>query len=114
MAIPSVRLDKNRAQWSSRRATSTRPCESLKEIEYDELAETEGGALVLSGTGTGKKSGVAVVFASAIFQSGPERFAAIAFIVDADIEKFYEQTALAICESVRVEADFAEETPNQD
>ena len=83
--------------------------EYLTEIKYDELTETESGALVLSGTGKGKKSGVEVVFTSAVFQSGPERFAGIVFIVDADIEKYYEKTILAICDSVLVEADFADE-----
>jgi hypothetical protein len=85
----------------------------LTEIKYDELTETEGGALVLSGTGKGKKSGVEVVFTSAVFQTGPDRFAGIAFIVDADIEKYYEKTALAIFESVLVEADFADEAATQ-
>ena len=83
--------------------------EYLMEIKYDELTETEGGALVLSGKGKGKESGVEIVFTSGVFQSGPERFAGIVFIVDADIEKYYEKTVLAICESVRVEADFPEE-----
>ena len=88
--------------------------EYLTEIKYDELTETEGGALVLSGTGKGKKLGVEVVFTSAVFQSGPERFAGIAFIVDADIEKYYEKTVLAICESVLVEADFVDESAKQE
>ena len=87
--------------------------EYLTEIKYDELVETEGGALVLSGNGKGKESGVEVVFTSGVFQSGPERFAAIVFIVDADIEKYYEKTALAICESVLVEADFPEAAATQ-
>ena len=81
----------------------------LKEIKYDELTETESGSLVLSGTGKGKKSGVDLVFTSAVFESGPKRFAGIVFIVDADIEKYYEQTILAICQSVLVESDFADE-----
>jgi hypothetical protein len=83
--------------------------EYLTEIKYDELTETEGGALVLSGKGKGKESGVEIVFTSGVFQSGPERFAGIVFIVDADIEKYYEKTVLAISESVLVEADFPEE-----
>ena len=83
--------------------------EYLTEIKYDETTATDGGALVLSGKGKGKESGVEVVFTSGVFQSGPERFAGIVFIVDADIEKYYEKTILAICESVLVEADFPEE-----
>ena len=81
----------------------------LEEIKYDELTETESDSLVLSGTGKGKESGVDLVFTSAVFESGPERFAGIVFIVDADIEKYYEKTVLAICQSVLVEADFADE-----
>ena len=80
----------------------------LTEIKYDETNKTESGSLVLSGTGKGKKSGVDVVFTSAVFMSG-KRHCGIVFIVDADIEKYYEKTVLAICESILVEEDFAEE-----
>ncbi len=86
----------------------------LEEIKYDELSETESGSLVLSGTGKGKKSGVDVVFTSAVFESGPGRFAGIVFIVDADIEKYYEKTVLAICQSVLIEADFGDENPEDE
>jgi heat shock protein HslJ len=85
----------------------------LTEIKYDETTETESGSLVLSGTGKGKKSGVDVVFTSAVFMSG-KRHCGIVFIVDADIEKYYEKTVLAICESILVEEDFAEEAGDSD
>jgi heat shock protein HslJ len=80
----------------------------LEEIQYDETTKTESGALILSGTGKGKKSGVDVVLTSAVFLSG-QKHCGIVFIVDADIEKYYEKTVLAICESILVEEDFAEE-----
>ncbi len=80
----------------------------LKEIKYDATTKSESGSLVLSGTGKGKKSGVDVVFTSAAFMSG-ERHCGIVFIVDANIEKYFEKTVLAICESILVEEDFAEE-----
>jgi heat shock protein HslJ len=80
----------------------------LTEIKYDETTKTESGSLVVSGTGKGKKSGVDVVFTSAVFMSG-QRHCGIVFIVDADIEKYYEKTVLAICESILVEEDFAVE-----
>ncbi len=80
----------------------------LKEIQYDEPTKTERGSLIVSGTGKGKKSGVDVVFTSAVFLSG-QKHCGIVFIVDADIEKYYEKTVLAICESILVEEDFAEE-----
>jgi hypothetical protein len=86
--------------------------EYLKEIQYDETVKTESGSTVLSGTGKGKKSGVDVVFTSAVFKSG-DKHCGIVFIVDADIEKYYEKTILAICKSVLVEADFADEADSE-
>jgi heat shock protein HslJ len=80
----------------------------LKEIEYDETTKSESGSLILSGTAKGKKTGVDVVFTSAVFMSGA-RHCGLVFIVDADIEKYYEKTVLAICESILVEDDFVEE-----
>ena len=85
----------------------------LKEIKYDEITKTESGSLVLSGTGKGKTTDVDVVFTSAVFMSG-ERHCGLVFIVDADIEKYYEKTVLAICESILVEEDFADEAGDND
>ena len=42
----------------------------LQDIKYDNLTKTKRGALVLTGTGKGKKSGVAVVFAAGVFDAG--------------------------------------------
>jgi len=81
----------------------------LKDIKFDELTKTESGSLVLSGVGKGKTTDVDVVFTSAVFESGPGQLSAIAFIVDADIEKYYEKSILAICSSILVEGDFIEE-----
>jgi len=81
----------------------------LKEIQYDETTTTESGSLVLSGSGKGKQSGVDVVFTSAVFLSG-KKHCGLVFIVDADIEKYYEKTVLAICDSVLLEEDFPEAT----
>lgn len=80
----------------------------LKEIQYDEPTKTDRGSVIVSGTGKGKKSGVDVVFTSAVFHSG-KRHCGVVFIVDADIEKYYEKTVLAICESILTEEDFVEE-----
>ena len=82
--------------------------EYLKEIQYDETVKTESGSTILSGTGKGKETGVDVVFTTAIFMSG-DKHCGIAFIIDEDIEKYYEKTVLAICESILVEGDFADE-----
>jgi hypothetical protein len=86
----------------------------LKDIQYDELTKTESGSLVLSGVGKGKTTDVDVVFTSAVFESGPGKLSAIVFIVDADIEKYYEKTILAICNSVLVEQDFADEVQKEE
>ena len=79
----------------------------LTDIEYDEMAKTERGSTILSGTGKGKDSGVDLVFTTGVFPSGENRLSAIVFIIDADIEEFYKNTVLAICRSIRVESDFA-------
>ncbi len=83
--------------------------EYLKDVEYDKTAKTAGGALILAGTGRGKKTDVDIVFTTAVFESGEGQLSGIVFIVDADIEKYYEKTILAICKSVLVEEDFADE-----
>lgn len=80
----------------------------LKDIQYDEAIKTDSGSLILSGTAKGKQSEVDVVFTSAVFMSGT-RHCGLVFIIDADIEKFYEKTVLAICESVLIESDFDSE-----
>ena len=41
----------------------------LQDIKYDDLTETKRGALVVTGTGKAKKSGVAVVFAAGVLDS---------------------------------------------
>ena len=81
----------------------------LKDITYDELAKTESGTLIVSGVGKGNETGVDVVFTAGVFDSGGDQLSAIVFIIDADIEKYYEKTVLAICESILVEEDFADE-----
>lgn len=81
----------------------------LKEITYDETTKSESGSLILSGTAKGKETGVDVIFTSAVFLSG-QKHCGIVFIVDADTEKYYEKTVLAICESILVEEDLAEKT----
>jgi hypothetical protein len=81
----------------------------IEEIKYDETSETESGSLIVSGVGKGKETGVDVVFTAAVFESGKDRLSGIVFIIDSSIEKHYEKTVLAICESILVEQDFAEE-----
>jgi hypothetical protein len=80
---------------------------SLKDIKYDEPTETERGALVVTGTGKGKKAGVEVVFAVGVFESGAGQLAGAAFVVDKDVEDHYKETVRSICETIRGEKEFA-------
>ena len=80
----------------------------LQEIKYDNLTKTKRGALVLTGTGKGKKSGVAVVFAAGVFDTGAGQLAGTAFVVDARIEEHYKETVRQICQTIRVADQFAE------
>ncbi len=80
---------------------------TLKDIKYDEPTETERGALVVTGTGKGKKAGVEVVFAVGVFESGKGQLAGAAFIVDKDVEDHYKETVRSICQTIRGEKDFA-------
>jgi uncharacterized protein YcfJ len=74
----------------------------LQDIKYDNLTKTKRGTLVLTGTGKGKKSGVAVVFAAGVFDSGAGQLAEAAFVVDARIEEHYKETVRQICQTIRV------------
>jgi hypothetical protein len=80
----------------------------LKDIKYDEPSETKGGALVVTGTGKGKKAGVDVVFAAALFDAEKGELAGAAFVVDAKIEDHYKETIRGICETLRRADDFKE------
>jgi hypothetical protein len=79
----------------------------LKGVEYDKLTKTEKGALVLTGTGKGKKSGVDVVFAAGILDSGAGQLVGAAFVVDSNVEGHYKETVRAICQTIRRAKDFA-------
>jgi hypothetical protein len=81
----------------------------LQDIKYDDhLTETKRGALVVTGTGKGKKSGVPVVFAAGVLETGPRQLAGVAFVVDARIEEYYKETVRHICQTIRVADQFAE------
>ncbi len=80
----------------------------LQDIKYDDLTETKRGALVVTGTGKAKKSGVAVVFAAGVLDSGAGQLAGAAFVVDARIEDYYKETVRQICQTIRVADQFAE------
>jgi len=80
----------------------------LQDIQYDNLTKTKRGALVLTGTGKGKKSGVAVVFAAGVFDTGAGQLAGAAFVIDARIEEHFKETVRQICQTIRVADQFAE------
>ena len=81
----------------------------LQDVKYDELSETKGGALVITGTGKAKKAGVPVVFAAGVFDAGKGQLAGAAFVVDAKIEDHYKETIRGICETLRRGEDFAKD-----
>jgi hypothetical protein len=80
----------------------------LQDIKYDETTETKRGALVITGTGKGRKSGVDVVFAAGVLDSGTGPLAVAAFVVDRKIEDHYKDTVRSICEKIRVGDQLAE------
>ncbi len=65
----------------------------LQDIKYDDQKETKRGALVVTGTGKAKKSGVDVVFAAGVFDTGAGKLAGAAFVVDARIEDYYKENS---------------------
>jgi hypothetical protein len=80
----------------------------LKNIEYDDLTKTERGALVVTGTGKAKKSGVSVVFAAAVGDSGAGQLVGVAFVVDKDLEERYKETVRGICHTLRSAKEFTD------
>jgi hypothetical protein len=78
----------------------------LKDIKFDEQAETKGGALVITGTGKGKKSGIDVVFAAGVFDAAKGQLVGAAFVVDSKIDEMYKETVRGICQTVRLAKDF--------
>jgi uncharacterized protein YcfJ len=78
----------------------------LKDVKYDEPTETKGGAVVITGTGKGKKADVDVVFAAGIFDAGKGQLVGTAFVVDSKIEDYYKDTVRGICQTIRREEDF--------
>ena len=78
----------------------------LNDIKYDEPSETKEGAVVVTGTGKGKKAGVDVVFAAGLFDAGKGQLVGAAFVVDSKIEDHYKDTVRGICETIRRAEDF--------
>ena len=81
---------------------------SLSDVKFDEPAETKGGALVVTGTGKGKK-GVDVVFAAGIFEGAKGRLVGAAFVIDSKVDEHYKETVSGICQTIRRAEDFPKE-----
>lgn len=80
----------------------------LKDIDYDDPTKTDNGALLITGTGKGKKAGTDVVFAAATFEAAPGQLAGVAFIVDKSLDDRFKEAAGYIVKTIRVEKDFTE------
>jgi hypothetical protein len=76
---------------------------NLQEVEFDELTKTESGALLVTGTAKGKKTGADVVFAAGVFDATPQQLAAAAFIVDKAVEENYKETLKCIAQTIRTQ-----------
>jgi hypothetical protein len=79
----------------------------LTNIDYDDLTETERGALMVTGTGKSKKSGVDVVFAGGVFDAGGGQYAGTAFVVDKGVEDHYKEAVRYTCQTIKGEQDLA-------
>ena len=81
----------------------------LQNINYDDPAETKGGAQIITGTGKAKRAGVDVVFAAGVFDAAPGQIAGIAFVADKDLEDHYKEAARYICQTIRTGEDFTQQ-----
>jgi hypothetical protein len=81
----------------------------LKNIKFDDLAKTKGGALVITGTGKGKKAGIDVVFAAGVFEADKGQLVGAAFVVDSKVDDYYKETVRGICQTLRRAKDFDKE-----
>jgi len=81
----------------------------LTDIDYDDLTKTDRGALLITGSGKGKKGGTDVTFAVAVFEAAPKQLAGVAFIVDKSVDDRYKEAARYIVKTIQVEKDLAGE-----
>jgi len=79
----------------------------LKDIEYDDVTKTDRGALLITGSGKGKKAGTEATFAVAVFEAAPKQLAGVAFIVDKSVDDRYKEAARYIVKTIQVEQELA-------
>jgi hypothetical protein len=77
----------------------------LKDVDYDDLTQTKRGALLITGTGKSKKSGLDLVFAAGVFDSGAGQLAGTAFVVDKNMEDHYKEAVRYTCQTIRGASD---------
>ena len=82
----------------------------LQDIQYDDPTTTERGALLITGSGKGKKTGLPVVFAAGVFETSPGQIGGAAFVVDENVEDHYKEAVRFMCQTIRGETDFTEQT----
>jgi hypothetical protein len=82
---------------------------SLDEIKYDAVTKTERGALLLTGEGKSKKTGIPVVFAIGVFNASPEQLAGAAFVADKNVEEHYKQAVRYMCQTIRGEKELSQQ-----
>ncbi len=81
----------------------------LEEVKFDELTKTERGALLLTGEGKSRKTGLPVVFAIGVFNSSPDQLVGAAFVADKNVEEHYKEAVKYMCTTIRGEQDFADQ-----
>lgn len=82
----------------------------LQNIEYDKITKTERGALLITGTGNGRKTNIPVVFAVGVFEAAPGQLAGTAFVVDKNAEDYYKEAVRYMCQTIRGQSDFTGQT----
>ena len=71
------------------------------------MTKTDRGALLITGSGKGKKAGTDATFAVAVFEAAPKQLAGVAFIVDKSVDERYKEAARYIVKTIQVEKDLA-------
>ena len=102
-----IRRCKRQAGWNQKVKQGLE--KYLKDIDYDDLTKTDRGALLITGSGKGKKAGTDVVFAAAVFDAAPRQLAGVAFIVDKSVDDRFKEAVRYIVKTIQVEKDLAGE-----
>ena len=79
----------------------------LTDIDYDDITKTDNDALLITGTGKGKKAGTDVVFSAAVFDAAPGQLAGVAFVVDKNLDDRFKEAVSYIVQTIQVEKDLA-------